>query len=69
MLINKMYAWRGYGSSHQFNDDPNRITLTATDKGSVVGTLSIGIDSPIGLMADLIFKEELDLHRNRGASL
>ena len=69
MLINKMYAWRGYGSSHQFNDDPNRITLTATDKGSVVGTLSIGIDSPIGLMADLIFKEELDLHRNRGARL
>jgi len=69
MLINKMYAWRGYGSTHQFNDDPNRITLTATDKGSVVGTLSIGIDSPIGLMADLIFKEELDLHRKRGARL
>jgi hypothetical protein len=69
MLINRMYAWRGYGSSEQFADDPNRITLPATDKGNVVGTLTIGIDSPIGLMADQIFKEELDEHRNRGARL
>lgn len=69
MLINRMYAWRGYASTHQVTDDPNRITLTATDKGNVVGTLTIGIDSPIGLMADQIFKEELDGHRNRGARL
>lgn len=69
MLVNKMYAWRGYAGSHQFNDDPNRITLTATDKGDVVGTLTLGIDSPIGLMADQIFKEELDVHRARGAKL
>jgi hypothetical protein len=69
MLINKMYAWRGYTGTHQISDDPNRITLTATDKGEVVGTLTIGIDSPIGLMADQIFKEELDTHRNKGARL
>jgi hypothetical protein len=69
MLINKMYAWRGYAGTHQFTDDPNRITLTATDKGDVVGALTIGIDSPVGLMADQIFKEELDFHRNRGARL
>lgn len=69
MLINRMYAWRGYAGTHQFTDDPNRITLTATDKGDVVGTLTIGIDSPIGLMADQVFKEELDQHRNRGARL
>jgi hypothetical protein len=69
MLINRMYAWRGYGASHEFGDDPNRITLTATDKGEVVGTLTIGIDAPIGLMADQIFKEELDDYRNRGARL
>lgn len=69
MLINRMYAWRGYASTHQITDDPNRITLTATDKGTVVGTLTIGIDSPIGLMADQIFSEELDEHRSRGARL
>jgi hypothetical protein len=69
MLISKMYAWRGYSGTHQFTDDPNRITLTATDKGDVVGTLTLGIDSPVGLMADQIFKEELDAQRQRGARL
>ncbi|WP_229410247.1 GNAT family N-acetyltransferase [Massilia timonae] len=69
MLINRMYAWRGYGGNHQPSSDPNRITLTATDKGDVVGTLSIGIDSEVGLMADEIFKDELDAHRQRGAKL
>jgi hypothetical protein len=69
MLINRMYAWRGYSGDHQPSSDPNRITLTATDKGDVVGTLSIGIDSEVGLMADEIFKEELDAHRQRGAKL
>jgi hypothetical protein len=69
MLVSKMYAWRGYAGTHQLSDDPNRITLTATDKGDVVGTLTLGIDSSIGLMADQIFKEELDAHRQRGARL
>lgn len=69
MLISKMYAWRGYAGSHQLSDDPNRITLTATSKGDVVGTLTIGIDSTIGLAADQIFKDEMDAHRARGARL
>jgi hypothetical protein len=69
MLINKMYAWRGYAGTHHFSDDPNRITLTATDKGEVVGTLTLGIDSEIGLMADQVFKEDLDVHRRNGARL
>ena len=69
MLISKMYAWRGYAGTHQLTDDPNRITLTAADQGETVGTLTIGIDSPIGLAADQIFKAELDVHRERGARL
>ncbi|WP_429201288.1 GNAT family N-acetyltransferase [Massilia sp. UYP11] len=69
MLISRMYAWRGYTGNHQPGSDPNRITLTATDKGDVVGTLSIGIDSEVGLMADEIFRDELDAHRRRGARL
>ncbi|WP_229491435.1 N-acetyltransferase [Massilia sp. HP4] len=69
MLINKMYAWRGYAGTHQTGDDPNRIVLTATDKGDVVGTLSLGMDSEVGLMADEIFKSELDALRQQGAKL
>ncbi|MDT1878775.1 N-acetyltransferase, partial [Acinetobacter baumannii] len=48
---------------------PNRIVLTATDKGDVVGTLSLGMDSEVGLMADEIFKSELDGLREQGAKL
>jgi len=69
MLISKMYAWRGYAGTHQLSDDPNRITLTATDKGEVVGTLTLGVDSPVGMLADQVFKEELDALRRAGARL
>jgi hypothetical protein len=69
LLINKMYAWRGYAGTHQITDDPNRITLTATDKGNVVGTLTIGMDAEVGLSADQVFKEELDALREQGARL
>ncbi|GAB3407720.1 hypothetical protein GCM10027318_19480 [Massilia agilis] len=69
LLINKMYAWRGYAGTHQIVDDPNRMTLTATDHGRVVGTLTIGMDAPVGLSADQVFKEELDEMRERGARL
>jgi hypothetical protein len=69
LLINKMYAWRGYAGTHQVVDDPNRITLTATDRGNVVGTLTIGMDAAVGLAADQVFKEELDDMRERGARL
>ncbi|WP_229257417.1 N-acyl amino acid synthase FeeM domain-containing protein [Duganella callida] len=67
LLINKMYAWRGYAGTHKLTDDPNRITLTASDKGDVVGTLTIGLDSPAGILADEIFKEEIDRYRAQGA--
>lgn len=69
MLINKMYAWRGYAGSHAFTNDPNRITLTASDKGDVVGTVTIGIDSEVGLAGDMIFKDELDRLRAGGSKL
>lgn len=66
MLINKMYAWRGYSGNHQIHQDPNRITLTASDKGEVIGTLSLGLDSDVGLLADQSFKECIDPYRAQG---
>jgi hypothetical protein len=67
ILINKMYAWRGYTGTHKISDDPNRITLTASDRGQVVGTLTLGLDSPIGIMADETFREEVNAYRMAGA--
>jgi hypothetical protein len=69
LLINKMYAWRGYAGSHRIEDNPNRITLSASDKGEVRGTVTLGIDSAIGILADDVFKDEIDKFRERGAKV
>lgn len=69
MLINKRYSWRGYAGSHQVTQSPNRITLTASMKDALIGTVTLSIDSPIGLLADEIFKDEIDRHRGEGRKL
>ena len=69
MLINKMYGWRGYGDEHQVKPDPNRITITATDKQFLIGTITLGIDAENGLLADEIFKDEIDTFRAAGGKV
>jgi len=69
MLISKMYSWRGYAGSHQLTQNPNRITLTAFMKDALIGTITLSIDSPIGLLADEIFKDEIDRHRSENRKL
>ena len=66
MLISKMYAWRGYAGNHQIGSDPNKITLTASDQGEVIGTLSLGLDSSVGLLADQAFQDIIDPLRRAG---
>jgi hypothetical protein len=69
MLINKMYAWRGYAGTHRVEDNPNRITLSASDMGAIIGTVTLGIDSPVGILADEVFKDQIDVFRARGAKV
>lgn len=69
LLINKMYAWRGYAGTHRIEDNPNRITLSASDKGVVRGTVTLGIDSNVGILADEVFKDEIDKFRAQGAKV
>lgn len=69
MLINKMYAWRGYSGTHRIEDDPNRITLSASEKGEVIGTVTLGIDAEIGILADEVFKDKVDEFRRHGAKV
>ncbi|CUI06504.1 possible long-chain N-acyl amino acid synthase [Janthinobacterium sp. CG23_2] len=69
MLINKMYAWRGYAGTHRLEDNPNQITLSAFDGGEVIGTVTLGVDSPVGILADEVFKDHIDVFRARGAKV
>lgn len=63
MLLNRMYSWRGYGSSHALPTAPNCVTFTASSDEEVIGTLTLTVDSPAGLALDHTFKEELESFR------
>ncbi len=69
MLINKMYSWRGYAGSHQVTQSPNRITLTAFMREALIGTVTLSIDSTVGLLADETFKDEIDRYRGKDRKL
>uniref|UniRef100_UPI0035CAA2B1 N-acyl amino acid synthase FeeM domain-containing protein n=1 Tax=uncultured Sphingomonas sp. TaxID=158754 RepID=UPI0035CAA2B1 len=64
LLINRMYSWRGYGDDHIIPQTPAHITFTASAGSETVGTITLAIDSPNGLAADKIFRNEIDRYRN-----
>lgn len=63
MLLNRMYSWRGYGSNHDLPVAPNCITFAATSGETVIGTLTLNVDSAAGLNADSTFPEEIEKFR------
>lgn len=65
LLIKKMYAWRGYDAT-TMGDNPNRITLMADTGGIAIGTITIGLDSPTGLLVDGIYRDAVDRLRAAG---
>lgn len=65
LLIEKMYSWRGY-EADALGRDPNKITLVAYLDDKVVGTLTLGLDSPGGMVVDQLYKREADQLRAAG---
>lgn len=68
MLIQRMYMKRGYDAPGMLKV-PDRITLMASQNEAVVGTLTLGIDSGKGLMADENYKNEVDQIRAEGSRI
>lgn len=66
MLVRQMYAWRGYHceSVEPQPEEPNRLTLAAWRDDEIVATLTLGRDSPAGLLADALYSRELDSLRH-----
>jgi hypothetical protein len=70
MLINKMYDWRGYGCEHSIPASDRHSTFLAALDDQVVGTITLAVDSPAGLAADGIFRDEINTFRRvPGASV
>jgi hypothetical protein len=65
MLIQERYAQRGYGAQ-ELSAAPNRLTIVAYEDMEAVGTLSVGFDSPAGLLCDDLYRTELDTLRASG---
>lgn len=70
LLLNRMYAWRGYGDHHTISDKPTHTTFTASNAREMLGTITLAVDSPCGLGVDKLFKGEIDRFRSMpGASV
>lgn len=63
MLINRRYAWRGYGDQHQLPASCSTSTFTASSDSAVIGTITLAVDMAKGLAADAIFQDEIDRFR------
>jgi N-acyl amino acid synthase FeeM len=73
-LVMRRYAWRGYMVDARMLNHPapgearnSPITLIASDAaGDTVGTLTLGLDGPEGLLVDDVYGIELDAIRAAG---
>lgn len=67
-LVEKRYGEKGYALSKEAGRPicPERITLATYKDEEVVGTLTIGFDTGAGLLADELYKAELDRLRRHG---
>lgn len=65
MLVQRKYADRGYKATG-FQKAPERITLMAFHEDIVIGTLTLGLDSPKGLLVEDLYKSEIVALRETG---
>jgi hypothetical protein len=66
ILVDRMYAGRGYRTNGLAEGRPGRITLTACQREHVMGTITVGFDSTSGLFVDELFAAEVDTLRRNG---
>jgi hypothetical protein len=64
-LINRRYAWRGYGSNQKLSGRKNETTFTAWFDGSLIGTITLVADSDRGLAVDTTFPSEMQFFRGK----
>lgn len=68
-IINRLYGWRGYGAQHTLARHDSRTTFVASQGSDPIGTITLCVDSPMGLAVDASFPEELGFLRESGASV
>ncbi|TXL68399.1 N-acyl amino acid synthase FeeM domain-containing protein [Zeimonas arvi] len=81
VLVSKMYGWRGYRTegaettarpevrSARNDASPTGVTLIAFLGQRLVGTLTVGVDSPAGLACSELYPDEVARLRAEGARI
>jgi hypothetical protein len=63
-LIHRRYSWRGYACKPAQAPGSGRgVTLHASDDDGTVGTITVGLDGPMGLNTEGTFAAEVDAQR------
>ena len=65
LLVQRMYYSRGYDAPGM-QKTPDHITLMASQNDTVVGTVTLGVDTGKGLLADENYRQEVDQLRSEG---
>lgn len=65
LLINRCYSPRGYGGDHAVPSGKSSLTFAASAGQAVFATLTLGIDTGIGLAADDCFRDQIDKFRSK----
>lgn len=71
-LVERMYGCRGYRVDNYcgYSRDAHRLVLEASDdRGAVIGTLTLNLDSEQGLLAEELYMEEIACFRAQGRKI
>lgn len=70
-LVSSMYGSRGLMTDGTIlaEKPPEQVTLAASSGNRVFGTLTLGVDAGNGLLADTLYRPEIDRLRTRGRRL
>lgn len=70
-LVASLYGSRGLSMANSFCADGHaqQVTIVASRGRNVFGTLTLRMDSDAGLLADSLYREEIDDFRSRGYRL
>ena len=68
-LVKRRYASRGYQLSSRKVPDPNLFTFVAYNSGDLVGTVSLRLDSDNGLVAEQLYRKEVNVLRSSESRL
>ncbi|MEO7728271.1 MAG: N-acetyltransferase [Burkholderiales bacterium] len=70
-LVQEMYSRRGYltDSVGDMTRDEDTVTIDAYGAHQVMGTLTVRMDSPQGLLADQLYAEEINEFRAAGSQV